>query len=38
VQAWRSFKTKILSEEPLGLKWFYDSADPDAKPAEWNQS
>jgi mannose-6-phosphate isomerase-like protein (cupin superfamily) len=38
VQAWRSFKTKILSEEPLGLKWFYESADPDAKPAEWNQS
>ena len=24
IQAWRSFKTSILSEEPLGLKWFYE--------------
>ncbi len=38
IQAWRSFKTKILSEEPLGLKWFYEASDPSAKPVEWNQS
>ena len=24
IQAWRSFKTTILSEEPLGLKWYYE--------------
>ena len=22
IQAWRSFKTTILSEEPLGLRWY----------------
>lgn len=38
IQAWRSFKTNILSEEPLGLKWYYESETPDAAPVEWNQS
>ena len=37
IQAWRSFKTNVLSEEPLGLKWFYESDTPDAAPVEWNQ-
>jgi mannose-6-phosphate isomerase-like protein (cupin superfamily) len=38
VQAWRSFKTEILSEEPLGLKWFYERENPNAEMVEWNQS
>jgi mannose-6-phosphate isomerase-like protein (cupin superfamily) len=38
IQAWRSFKTTILSEEPLGLKWYYERAKPDAALVEWNQS
>src|SRR5262245_28809464 len=38
IQAWRSFKTTILSEEPLGLKWFYERETPDAELVEWNQS
>lgn len=38
IQAWRSFKTTILSEEPLGLKWYYESKDADAPRVEWNQS
>lgn len=38
VQAWRSFKTTILSEEPLGLKWYYQDETPGAPPVEWNQS
>jgi len=38
IQAWRSFKTTILSEEPLGLKWFYERDKPDAPLLEWNQS
>ncbi len=38
IQAWRSFKTTILSEEPLGLKWFYERESPDAELVEWNQS
>ena len=38
IQAWRSFKTNVLSKEPLGLKWFYESDTPDAAPVEWNQS
>src|SRR6516164_10941501 len=28
IQAWRSFKTTILSEEPLGLKWYYERENP----------
>ncbi len=38
IQAWRSFKTTILSEEPLGLKWFYERDKPNAELVEWNQS
>jgi mannose-6-phosphate isomerase-like protein (cupin superfamily) len=38
IQAWRSFKTTILREEPLGLKWFYERAQPHAALVEWNQS
>lgn len=38
IQAWRSFKTTILSEEPLGLKWFYEREAPNAALQEWNQS
>jgi len=38
IQAWRSFKTTILSEEPLGLKWYYEREQPDAPLVEWNQS
>jgi mannose-6-phosphate isomerase-like protein (cupin superfamily) len=38
IQAWRSFKTTILSEEPLGLKWFYERESADEELVEWNQS
>lgn len=38
VQAWRSFKTTILSKEPLGLKWYYERETPGAALVEWNQS
>lgn len=38
IQAWRSFKTNVLSEEPLGLKWYYERETPDAPPVEWDQS
>jgi len=38
IQAWRSFKTTILSEEPLGLKWYYEREKPGAPLQEWNQS
>lgn len=38
IQAWRSFKTTILSEEPLGLKWYYEREKPGAPLGEWNQS
>jgi mannose-6-phosphate isomerase-like protein (cupin superfamily) len=38
IQAWRSFKTTILSEEPMGLKWFYEREKPGAALVEWNQS
>ena len=38
IQAWRSFKTTILSEEPLGLKWYYERENSDAPRVEWNQS
>ncbi|WP_428099236.1 cupin domain-containing protein [Candidatus Rariloculus sp.] len=38
IQAWRSFKTTILSDEPLGLKWYYERHAPDAPLVEWNQS
>ena len=38
LQAWRSFKTDVLSEEPLGLKWYYDPVAPGAARVEWDQS
>ena len=39
IQAWRSFKTTILSKEAAsGLKWYYDRKKPDAPLVEWNQS
>jgi quercetin dioxygenase-like cupin family protein len=38
IQAWRSFKTTILSEEPLGLKWFYERDKANEELVEWNQS
>ena len=38
IQAWRSFKTDILSEDPLGLKWYYEQKDPGEPRQEWNQS
>jgi mannose-6-phosphate isomerase-like protein (cupin superfamily) len=38
IQAWRSFKTTILSEEPLGLKWYYHRDNPNDELQEWNQS
>ena len=38
IQAWRSFKTTIYSEEELGLKWYYDPESPDAARKEWDQS
>lgn len=38
IQAWRSFKTNILSKDPLGLKWYYEREKPDADLVEWNQS
>lgn len=38
IQAWRSFKTTILSQEPLGLKWYYERQSPNATLVEWNQS
>lgn len=38
IQAWRSFKTEVLSEEKLGLKWYYDPVSPGAARVEWDQS
>ena len=38
IQAWRSFKTNVLSEEPLGLRWYYEPERPGADRVEWNQS
>jgi mannose-6-phosphate isomerase-like protein (cupin superfamily) len=39
IQAWRSFKTTILSKEAAsGLKWYYERANKDAPLVEWNQS
>lgn len=38
IQAWRSFKTNVLSEEPLGLKWYYDPEKPGGERQEWDQS
>ena len=34
IQAWRSFKTNVLSEEALGLKWYYE---PETRmPRRWS--
>ena len=38
MQAWRSFKTNILSEEELGLRWYYEPESEGAEPVEWDQS
>jgi mannose-6-phosphate isomerase-like protein (cupin superfamily) len=38
LQAWKSFKTNVLSEEKLGLKWYYDPVTPGAARVEWDQS
>jgi len=38
LQAWKSFKTDVLSEEPLGLKWYYDPVKPGGDRVEWDQS
>jgi mannose-6-phosphate isomerase-like protein (cupin superfamily) len=38
IQAWRSFKTTILSEDPLGLRWYYVPDQPGGEMVEWNQS
>jgi len=39
IQAWRSFKTKILSNEAaMGLKWYYDAEGGSSDRVEWNQS
>ena len=38
LQAWKSFKTGVLSEEKLGLKWYYDPVTPGAARVEWDQT
>jgi len=38
IQAWRSFKTTVLSEETQGLKWYYERENPNEALVEWNQS
>ena len=38
IQAWRSFKTTVLSEEAEGLKWYYERESPNEALVEWNQS
>jgi quercetin dioxygenase-like cupin family protein len=38
LQAWKSFKTDVLSEEKLGLKWYYEPVTPGAARVEWDQS
>jgi mannose-6-phosphate isomerase-like protein (cupin superfamily) len=38
IQAWKSFKTDVLSEEKLGLKWYYDPVTPGAERVEWDQT
>jgi len=38
LQAWKSFKTDVLSEEKLGLKWYYDTVSPGAERVEWDQT
>jgi mannose-6-phosphate isomerase-like protein (cupin superfamily) len=38
IQAWRSFKTNVLSEEELGLRWYYDPETEGGEREEWNQT
>jgi quercetin dioxygenase-like cupin family protein len=38
LQAWKSFRTDVLSEEKLGLKWYYDPVTPGGARVEWDQS
>jgi quercetin dioxygenase-like cupin family protein len=38
LQAWKSFKTNVLSEEKLGLKWYYDPVTKGGERVEWDQS
>jgi mannose-6-phosphate isomerase-like protein (cupin superfamily) len=38
LQAWKSFKTDVLSEEKLGLKWYYDPLTPGGARVEWDQT
>ena len=38
LQAWKSFKTDVLSEEKLGLKWYYDPVTPGGARVEWDQT
>jgi len=38
IQAWRSFRTTVLSEQALGLKWYYERENPAEARAEWDQS
>jgi quercetin dioxygenase-like cupin family protein len=38
IQAWKNFKTDVLSEEKLGLKWYYDPVKPGADRVEWDQT
>jgi mannose-6-phosphate isomerase-like protein (cupin superfamily) len=39
IQAWRSFKTQILSNEAaMGLRWYYDAASGSPDRVEWDQS
>ena len=39
IQAWRSFKTTVLSKEAAsGLKWYYEREGANTPLVEWNQS
>jgi hypothetical protein len=39
IQAWRSFKTTVLSKEAAsGIKWYYERRDATTPLVEWNQS
>jgi quercetin dioxygenase-like cupin family protein len=38
LQAWKNFKTDVLSEEKLGLKWYYDPVTPGGARVEWDQT
>ena len=38
IQAWRSFKTNVLRNDELGLKWYYDNDQPGIEREERDQS